>query len=158
MAPCPDARFSFSLATGGGYQFLNLATNSFQTPIATGTGSTMISEDIAIDPIRNFILSPTEAGDYEIVKTTPTVALYENSVNAGAVFDSSAEDCTTGIALSSDEFTGNIFIADLTQATFTSGTPAGTWSAPSQLQTLPEFVNLAAGTSGGAHRIPSSRN
>ena len=142
------ATLGLSLATGGGYQFLNLATNSFQTPIATGTSTNAISEDIAIDPIRNFILSPTEAGDYEIVKTAPSTSLYENTTNAGAVFDSSAEDCTTGVALSSDEFTGNIFIADLTQATFTSGTPAGTWSAPSQLESLPEFVSLAAGASG----------
>lgn len=147
-AAADTATIGLSLATGGGYQFLNLATNSFQTPIATGTGSTGISEDIAIDPVRNFILSPTEAGEYEIVKTTPAISLYENTANAGAVFDSAAEDCSTGVALSSDEFTGNIFIADLTQATFTSGTPAGTWSAPSQLQSLPEFINLSAGTSG----------
>ncbi len=32
-----------------------------------------------------------------------------------------AEDCTTGIALAADEFTDNIYITDLTQATFTAG-------------------------------------
>ena len=42
-------------------------------------------------------------------------------------FDSAGEDCTTGIALATIEFTGNLFIADLTQAKFTPGTP-GTWT------------------------------
>jgi hypothetical protein len=39
-----------------------------------------------------------------------------------------------------------VFIADLTQATFTAGSP-GTWTAPSQNQTLSESV-LSAGPSG----------
>jgi hypothetical protein len=40
-----------------------------------------------------------------------------------------------------------VFIADLTQANFTPGTP-GTWAAPSQVQTLSESVLPAAGPSG----------
>jgi hypothetical protein len=67
-----------------------------------------------------------------------------------AVFDSAAEDCTTGIALSTDEGTGNLFITDLTQATFTPGAAPspGTWTAPSQLQNFPEFDGFSAGTDG----------
>jgi hypothetical protein len=53
----------------------------------------------------------------------------------------------TGIVLASTEElfspgTGQIFIAALTQATFTPGSP-GTWSAPSQLQTLSDFASPA---------------
>jgi len=76
--------------------------------------------------------------------------LFNNNVTGTPEFDSAGEDCTTGIALASDEFTGNLFIADLTQAKFTAGTggAAGTWTAPSQLQNL--FPGLAAGTNGVA--------
>jgi hypothetical protein len=142
---------------GSGYQSLDLATNTFATPIQSGKG---ISEDIAIDPIRQLILSPAESGFYEIVKQKPAPAVFDNQIvpiptptpkGAPAVssdLDSAGEDCTTGIALSTDEGTGNLFIADLTQAKFTAGTPNGTWSAPSQFQNFPEFVPLGAGTSG----------
>jgi hypothetical protein len=40
-----------------------------------------------------------------------------------------------------------VFIADLTKATFTAGSPAGTWTAPSQIQSLSES-SLSAGASG----------
>ena len=66
-------------------------------------------------------------------------------------FDSAAEDCSTGIALSTVENTGQLFIADLEQAVFTPGTPSGTWTDPgSQVQNFPEFLQLFAGTSGAA--------
>ena len=42
-----------------------------------------------------------------------------------------------------------VFIADLTQGTFTVGLPTGTWTAPSQVQTLSESF-LSAGASGSA--------
>jgi hypothetical protein len=63
-----------------------------------------------------------------------TLTEYGNNLSLTApsyYLDSSAEDCTTGIALSSDEFTGAVYITDLTQATFTAGSP-GTWTAPGQ--------------------------
>ena len=44
--------------------------------------------------------------------------------------------------------TSQVFIADLTQATFTTGTP-GTWTAPSQLQILTESA-LSFGASASA--------
>jgi hypothetical protein len=162
---------SVSGSSLGGFQMLDLATNTFAAPIQSGTG---ISEDIAVDPVRHLILSPNEGftsgtsnGFYELVQIQPSTALFENQivpiptptpVGAPVVnpdLDSAAEDCTTGIALSTDEFTGNLFITDLTQATFTPGTPTGTWSAPGQFQYFPEFdpsgptpPGLSAGTSG----------
>ena len=53
---------------------------------------------------------------YQLVNiSTATAALFNNQLEEG-VLDSAAEDCTTGIALATDEGTGNLFIADLTQA------------------------------------------
>jgi hypothetical protein len=53
-----------------------------------------------------------------------------------------AEDCQTGIALASDEFTNQLFLTDLTQATFSEGG----WAAPFNFQTVPEFSAFAEGT------------
>ena len=94
------------------------------------------------------MLSPNEGSLYQLVNiSTPTAALFNNQLEDGEL-DSAGEDCTTGIALATDEFTGNLFIADLTQATFTPGTP-GTWTdAASQLVNFPEFDAFAAGTCG----------
>ena len=130
----------------GGYQFLDLgATPAFETPIPAGA---FTSEDASIDPKLKLVLSPNEQGNYQILDTkTATPRLFNNNVSGTPEFDSAGEDCSTGIALSTDEFTGNLFIADLTQAKFTAGTP-GTWTAPSQLQNFPEFGGLAAGTDG----------
>jgi len=118
-----------------------------------------IAEDIQIDPFRNLILSPTEGpaftgapATYVVAKNTPTVTVFDNAIGGlNSLFafpDSAAEDCATGIALSSVEDTTEIFMADLTQATFTPGSPSGTWSAPSQLQTLSDFTLLSDGING----------
>jgi hypothetical protein len=142
------AVLAVGLATGGpgGYQFLDLATNTFATPIPAGTET---SEDISLDPVRHFVLSPNEQGNYQILRTSPAPpALFNRNIAPPFEEDSAAEDCSTGIALASVEFTTDIFITDLTQATFTPGTPAGTWTAPSQFQSFPEFSSLAAGVSG----------
>ena len=69
------------------------------------------------------------------------------TVNPGYYPDSAGEDCTTGIALSTSEGTGNLYITDLSQANYSSSAPF-TWSAPAQVQVFPEFENLSAGTSG----------
>ena len=132
----------------GAYQFLDLGgTPAFESPIPAG-GDT--SEDISIDPVRHLVLSPNEASNYQLVNiSTPTAALFNNEVSGNPEFDSAGEDCTTGIALGTDEFTGDLFIADLTQAEFTPGTPAGTWTdAASQLVLFPEFEDMSAGTCG----------
>lgn len=126
-----------------GVQFLNLSSNTFGAPFPLAN---YVSENISIDANRGLILSPAENGVYDLLKIGTNNALTEYGNTIGGTLDSAAEDCTTGIALSADEFTDEIFIADLTQATFTSGAP-GTWAAPGQ------FINLndggySAGTSG----------
>lgn len=130
-----------------GYQILDLGgTPTFQTAFSSASGE--ISEDLVLDPVRNIILSAAENGTYEIVKSfTTTPSFFENAVSGTPEFDSSAEDCATGIALASIEFSSDIFIADLTKANFTPGSP-GTWSAPSQVQNIPDFAPLSAGTCG----------
>jgi hypothetical protein len=145
------ALITIGLSTGGpgGYQFLDLAGNTFETPIPAGGGT---SEDISIDPIRHLVLSPNEQNNYQILNiSTATAALFNNAgfqTAEGGDPDSAAEDCTTGIALSSIEFSGSLYIADLTQAVFTPGTP-GTWTdTAAQTQNFPEFVGLEAGTCG----------
>jgi hypothetical protein len=100
------------------------------------------------------VLSPNEAGNYQLVNiskgTDPTTAAVFNNVVTPrpGEFDSAGEDCTTGIALSTIEFTGDLFIADLTQAKFTPGTP-GTWTdTASKVVNFPEFDTFEAGTCG----------
>lgn len=140
------ALITMGLATGGpgGYQFLDLASGNFETPIPAGDD---VSEDASIDPNRHLILSPNEGGNYQIVNISGTPAIFNNAVNMGE-FDSAAEDCSTGIALAAIEFTPNLYLADLTQAIFTPGTP-GTWTdTGSQVQIFPEFNSLEAGTCG----------
>jgi len=139
-------------SSGDGLQLLNLATNTFATPFPSAF---TVSENVSIDPNRNLILSPDEDDYYDLFKINPDGSLteYENYQPVGGEFDSAAEDCTTGIALSTQEFTSNLFITDLTQATFTApsgGNPYGTWTAPSQsvnLYPADDFI-FAAGTSG----------
>ena len=82
------------------------------------------------------MLSPNEQGNYQLLNisagTGPTTATLFNNELSPDTGNSTrpAEDCTTGIALSTIEGTGNLFIADLTQAKFTGGTPGtpGTWT------------------------------
>ena len=96
------------------------------------------------------MLSPNEENIYQILNVSgATPALFNNaSFSTAGEPDSAAEDCTTGIALSSLEGSGSLYIADLTQAIFTPGTP-GTWTdAAAQTQAFPEFVGLSAGTCG----------
>ena len=147
------ALITIGVTTGGpgAYQFLDLAgPPTFETPIPAGTTT---SEDVSIDPVRKLILSPNEDSIYQLVNIGTSPATLFNNHGSSTTFgryDSAAEDCTTGIALATDEGTGNLFIADLTQATFTPGAAPspGTWTAPSQLQNFPEFVDFEAGTNG----------
>jgi hypothetical protein len=145
-----QAVIGLSIAGAPGFQILNLATSppTLGTAFKSATVPAEISEDPLVDPSRNFLLSATENQNYEIVNiATPTAPqFFENKIKLGTP-DSSGEDCTTGIALAPGEFTSDVFIADLTQATFTAGTPSGTWTAPSKVQTLTEAV-LSAGASG----------
>jgi hypothetical protein len=145
------ALITIGLTTGGpgGYQFLDLTPTppTFEPPIPAGTET---SEDISIDPIRHLVLSPNEGDLFQIINvSTATAALFNNSgfATTGSP-DSAAEDCTTGIALSTLEGSTSLYIADLTQAVFTPGTP-GTWTdAAAQTQNFPEFTGFSAGTNG----------
>ncbi len=146
------ALLEIGLASGGpgGFQFLDLSVPPippvFETPIGAGAPT---SEDVSIDPNRKLVLSPNENGNYQILNYGgATSQLFNNNVSGFPEFDSAGEDCTTGIALATIEFTGDLYIADLKQAVFTPGTP-GTWTDPgSQQQHFPEFTSLAAGTCG----------
>ena len=130
--------------SGSGLQFLNLATNTFAAPVPAANE---VSEDIVWDSGRNLILSPNEQGTYDLFDTSKTPpAEFGYYVGFGEL-DSAGEDCSTGIALSTVEFTSYLFLANLTQATFSPGS----WTAPSMFQYMPEFNPYdgpEAGTSG----------
>lgn len=152
------AVIGLSLAGVGGFQFLNLgAAPSFEAPFASQSPTSFfanISEDPLIDPIRNLLLSAAETSNYEIIDVTTSTApaFFENAVVPFKELDSSGEDCSTGIVLAPAEFSGpsDVFIADISNpafAPFIPGSPAGTWTAPSQVQSLSESF-LSAGASG----------
>ena len=151
------AVIGLSLAGQGGFQFLNLgAAPSFETAFASKSplfGFSNISEDPLIDPIRNLLLSAAETSNYEIIDVTNSTSplFFENPISPFLELDSSGEDCSTGIVLAPAEFSfpSQVYIADISNpafAPFTAGLP-GTWTAPSQVQTLSESF-LAAGASG----------
>lgn len=129
-----------------GVQPLNLSTNAFSAPFPMTYD---VSENIAIDPNLNLLLTPGEGGNYDILQVAPSGALSEFGNQVGGTLDSAAEDCTTGIALASNEFTNDIYIQDLTQAVYTPGTP-GSYTAPGQFLTLntADTSGFSAGTCG----------
>jgi hypothetical protein len=135
-------------ASGTGVQALHLASNTFDPPFPM---QFQVSENIAVDPFLNYIMSPGEDQNYTVLQVNPATgtvnAEFGNATTPGLAFDldSAAEDCTTGIALSAEEFTDTVFIEDLTQAVFTPGTP-GSYTAPGQAQTA--GFGFSAGTSG----------
>lgn len=137
--------------SGDGVQVLNLNTNTFQPVFNTAQA---VSEDISIDPGRNLILSPNEANNYMILSlnsaTGAITGEFDNPITTGGEPDSAAEDCLTGTALSSVEFTNNIYLANLASPStiFTPGSP-GSWTGPSLLFLPTEGgSNFSAGISG----------
>ncbi len=132
-------------ASGTGLQILNLANNTFSAPFPV---TNFLSEGVQVDPTRNLILSPSESGNYDLLEAGVPITEFANAVSGSPQFDSAAEDYTTGIALGTDEFTSNVYITDLTQATLTPGSPTGTWTAPGQLVAFPEFAGFSHGTCG----------
>lgn len=160
---------SLALGAESGYQLLDIGTGTLDPPIvvqvpgSTGPG---ISESFAAGIVTKgrlssrFILSPSEAfngsgADYQLVDISlPASPSVYGFTRAGSLlssfgdYDSGAVDCTTGIALATQEFTSNLFVTDLSQVTLTpasSSTPAK-WSAPAQVQNLPEFAAFSGGT------------
>ncbi len=139
-----------SPAGGPGFQYLDLGTApSFEPAFDTGAQG---SEGPLVDPFNNLLLAPNEEGNFLIVDVTDTTKpqLFNNFVAGIPVFgfDYAAEDCGTRIAVTSIEGSvpARFFVADLSQATFVPGTPSGTWSAPSQIQTLTEVSPFVSST------------
>jgi hypothetical protein len=133
--------------SGSGIQFLDLTSNTFGPPIPLYRE---VSEDITIDPARGLIVSPDEDGYYNLIQFTATDTTKEfNMATAYSYFDSAAEDCSTGIGLSSYELGNYVFLTDLTQAAFTAGTP-GTWTGPLAFVPLDvyPYASFSAGTDG----------
>jgi hypothetical protein len=142
-------RALIGLSVGGapGFQFLNLGTNAFAPAFTSPAG--LISEDPLVDPTRKLLLSASEQGNFEIANIiNPSSPVFYEKATGNGDTDATAEDCSTGIALATAENTSpsSLFIADLTQATFTPGSP-GTWNAPSQNQSL-SGSTLFAGDTG----------
>lgn len=129
-----------------GIQLMDLNTNTFGTPLPL---SNEVSEDISIDPTRGLVLSPSEASVYTLVQfnasTGGFTGQFNHPISIGGEPDSAAEDCTTGIALTVGEFSNAVYLADLTQAAFTPGSP-GTWTAPESVTSI--IGSYAAGLSG----------
>jgi hypothetical protein len=129
-------------------QALNLSTNTFGTPFPLFQE---VSENISIDPTRGYVLSANEDSYYNLIGFNSTGAftnefnMYVN--NPALTLDSSTEDCATGIALAPGEFSNYFVLSDLTQATFTPGTP-GTWTAPTSETAI--IGSYSAGLSGSA--------
>jgi hypothetical protein len=120
----------------GAFQRLDLNTLTFGPIIDSqapgGSLFPSVSEGILVDPMRGAILNPVELGGYELFYSpTPFVNFFEHSVNAQ--LDSAAEDCSTSIALASNENSPpvTVFMADLTQLKLNFFFPQ-TWDAPSQ--------------------------
>jgi hypothetical protein len=163
------AVISLSLSGVGGFQLLDLAPSTptfepaFASPAPGGPfypGNT--SENPLVDPNNNLVLSASESNNYEIINLANPAkpGFFEHPIpnpNSALVADSTTEDCATGIALAPYEFVlgeSQVYLADLTQATFTPGSP-GAWTVPAtgeQIQTLSESVLNAGflGTPGGS--------
>jgi hypothetical protein len=139
--------------TGGnsntGVQILNLSNNTFQSPFPMNDE---VSENISVDPTRSLILSADEDGNYVLLQIQSNGSLkeFDSTASTSGTSDSSAEDCSTGIAITPNEFSNSVFLEDLTQIVFTSGTPAGTYTAPNTLFTLVTSYGFSAGLSGSA--------
>ncbi|HJU11749.1 MAG TPA: hypothetical protein VJ728_12775 [Candidatus Binataceae bacterium] len=138
-----------STPSGSGIQYLDLGTNSFASPVPT---INEVSEDISVDPLRALILSASESGSYDLLQTPPSGPVdYQNPLPEAPELDSSAEDCSTGIALASDEETSNVILANLGSAIFTPNSPnswkAGANNSDLTIKLLPNTV-FSAGTTG----------
>ncbi len=135
-----------SVGGPGALQFLDINSGSFGTLKGLGAPT---SEDISVDPVQHLVLSANESDQFQIFNEQ-TGQLF-NSTNGpfGGDLDSTAEDCSTGIALAPAEFATSVTLWDLKQAVFTAGSP-GTWSAPFKVQNFSDFSTFSAGTSGSA--------
>lgn len=134
------------VGAGDAVQVFSLASN---TPVGLFKMTQAVSEDISIDAGRGYILSPNENNNYPLLTLNSisgaVIGEFDRPIASGGSPDSAAEDCSTGIALSSVEFTSNVYAADLSQATLPLATP---WKSPSTLFTLTGTSAFSAGISG----------
>ncbi len=152
------ALVALSIGGVGGYQFLDLGSNpTFEPAIVSQDPNGDISEATLFDPIRQLILSAAEDNNVEAVNVGgPSPQFFEHPVSVKGALDSTAEDCSTGIVISPEEFTtpSQIEIADISNpgtppnAVFTPGSP-GLWTAPEQVQTL-SGSSFSSGATGSA--------
>jgi hypothetical protein len=148
------AALALSVSGAPGFQFLDLGPSpTFEPPFASPSGR--ISEDPLLDPINNLLLSATEANNYEIVDvaTSTSPAFFENPIPGPGEADSSSQDCSTRIALAPYEESSPsaVYLADLTQATFSPGSP-GTWTVPATAEQVQILTNsfLNSGANGSS--------
>jgi hypothetical protein len=140
------AAIAMGLSTNfdGGIQLLDLNTNTFSPPVGQTSGK--VSEDISVDPTRNFILSAGEGGVYtlfQIQADNTTLKEFASTFNTALANDTSGEDCSTGIAVTSGEGSNTVFLMDLTQISL--GT--STYTAPHAEVTLVTSYSFSAGLS-----------
>jgi hypothetical protein len=129
-------------------QGFDLNTKTFLTPFKLKNGST---ESLVVDPNNNLLLAANESEKYDIITLNPDTGAplkeYYNQkeVDVGE-YDSGGEDCTTGIVLGTDEFTGDLFLANLATAVY----HGKTWSDPQErFLNFPQFDTIStAGTTG----------
>jgi hypothetical protein len=111
----------------------------------------LTSEDLSVDPVRHLILSALENGQFQIIDTVTNAVFnapdlfLDSASGTPLTLNSTAEDCSTGIAVAPAEFSAppSILLADLSQATYTPGAP-GTWMAPTNVQIFPDFSHMVA--------------
>jgi hypothetical protein len=152
------ALIGLSIGGKAGFQFLDLATHTFEPAFTTKNPGGEISEDPLVDPVHHLLLSAAENSNYEAVNVSNSTSpqFFEHSVTGGGTLDSSAADCSTGIIMAPAEFSSpsRVEIADISNpgtpphAVFAPGSP-GSWTAPEQVQTL-TGSNLSAGANGSA--------
>ena len=124
----------------GAYQVLNLANNTLSAPISA-VGTHQIAESFGLKAGTNTILSANEQGFFDLIDFSNLAAPIAYSFVGAPLppeLDSTTVD-STGIMISGGEDSANLFLADLSQATFSPGSNPPTWNAPSQFQALPEF-------------------
>ncbi|MBV9181709.1 MAG: hypothetical protein JO356_10380, partial [Acidobacteria bacterium] len=143
-----------------GLQVLDLNTDTLSNFFPTRNAVA----ELSIDSLRGFVLSTGGDNNYSLLSLSADGSLKEfgNVIPPAQELGTATDDCSTGIALAANETNANLLLADLTQATFTPGTP-GQWSAPQQSFTFQDGfagtgVAVAQGNSHLAILIPEFVN
>jgi len=139
--------------SGSGVQILNLTNNTFNAAFPMNK---QVSENISVNPTRSLVLTADEQGQYVLdqIQANGSLIEYDPSFpGSGFEDDSSAEDCSTGIAIAPGEFTNSLQLVNLNSITFTPPGPpstVGTYTALQQNFTLVTDYGFSAGLSGSA--------